>query len=357
MNILYLINYLGGGGTEAYIYTLAKELKDSNNIYIAYSEKANGYNKFKKLGVNLIHLPMNSPYDFKAARKLKEISKEYEIDLIHSHFLRENAISVLAKLMGNRPRLINTRHMLLVNTGLTKYLNRFISRFDDYIIAVSRSVKELLYEELGRRDNIRLIYTGLDLASQASYDFREEMGLSPDTILITSTARFSKEKGHEFIVRSLPRLEELVHKDFRLVFIGDGPELNNIVNISRGLGVYDRLIFTGYQEDIQSILNSSDIFLLASETEAFGISILEAMATRLPVVATDSGGTCEIIPRDSDYGILIDYGDQEALATSLSSLILDPDLRRHYGEAGHKLVAEKFNLKDTIRETYSLYSK
>ncbi len=360
MNILYLISHLGGGGTEAYIYTLAQALKEDNNIYIIYGEKGQGFEKFEKLQVPLVKMDLNSPYDLKAAKALKKFSQENNIELIHTQFLRENSLAVISKLMGNRARLINTRHMMDENSSPVKIYNRFLARKNHSIIAVSKSVKELLVRELGPRDNIELIYTGVDLNSfkSANYDFRSSYNIDEETILITSTARLSKEKGHEFIVRSLTKLKETSkNKDFKLVFIGDGPELNNIRELARELSLLDQLIFTGYQEDIVSILKASDIFLLASQSEAFGISILEAMACGLPIVTTDSGGTREIIAKDSKAGFLIDYGSSQDLVSSLDQLINNKELRLAYGQEALRLSQENFNLRDTIYKTYDLYRK
>jgi len=359
LKILYLINYLGGGGTESYIYSLINGLKSTNEIFLVYNEAADGYEKFKDLNINMIQLTMDSFYDLKAAKELKKICLDNSIDLVHTHFLRENSISVLAKFLGNKAKLINTRHMLIENTGLTKLVNKFITKFNDYIIAVSKSVENLLINELGPRENIRLIYTGIDPKTWSfqAYDFRKKYGLKKDTVLIASTARFSKEKGHEFIIRSLAKFKnDLASLDFKFIFIGDGPILEDMVKLSKDLKVYDYILFLGYQRDIKSILAASDIYILASETEAFGISILEAMASKLPIIATNTGGIREIISKDSKEGILVDYLDQLGLKDSLVSLIEDEKLRKSYGQAGYDLVTSKFSLEKTIEETYNLYS-
>ncbi len=360
MNILYLINYLGGGGTESYIYSLASKLKENNKIYLVYNEKADGYEKFKNLGVELIQLPMNNFYDFKAAKELNNLCKAKEIDIVHTHFLRENSIAVLSKFFGHKAKLINTRHMLLVNSGITKYVNKLITKYDDSIIAVSKAVENLLISELGSRKNIKLIYTGIDLDKYKgeNYNFRQKYDIDEETLLITSTARFSPEKGHAFIINSLPQIiEKSPNKNIKFVFIGDGPILNDMKSLTKKLSVSDYVMFLGYQDDIKSILNGSNIYLLGSETEAFGISILEAMAYSLPVLSTNSGGTSEIIPTNSDYGILIDYNDETQLVNSVLKLIEDENLRQFYGDKGYNLVLDKFSLDKTIDETYSLYQK
>ena len=125
---------------------------------------------------------------------------------------------------------------------------------------------------------------------------------------------------------------------------------------SKELAVYDNIIFTGYRDDIVNILNSSDIFLSLSKMEAFGISILEAMAMDLAVISTDSGGPREIFQLASEEaGLLIDYGDVESLCKNLKDLSLDIDLRNKLAKNGYKTVLENFDLKDTVARTYEVY--
>lgn len=364
MKILHLINYTGGGGTESYIYSLAQKLHNNNcEFFIAYSIKGDSFNKFKDLGIKMIHLPMNSPYDLKAAKKLKTICRENEIDVVHTHFLRENYISIISRFLGNKAKLINTRHMLDVNSKNVRLANRFMTRFNHSIIAVSRAVEELLIKELASDKKIELIYTGIDpddwIVEETS--FRNEFKLDKDTLLLTSTARFSDEKGHKFLLDSIYHMKNnLEDKNnlakFKFVLVGNGKLLMDMINYSKELNIYDDIIFTGYRSDIANILNDSDIFICMSEKEAFGISIMEALASRLPVITTDSGGTREIIS-NKETGILLDYGDIEALSKAILSLITDKELRDEYSREGFHLIEEKFSLDKTACQTYEIYIK
>lgn len=361
LKILHLINYTGGGGTESYIYSLAEKLHNKNcEFFIAYSEKGNSFDKFKDLGIEMIHIPMNSPYDFKAAKKLKTICRANNIDIIHTHFLRENYISIFSKILGNQVKLINTRHMLDENSHIVKITNRIMTLFNNNIIAVSKAVERLLINELGSLEKIKLIYTGIDPDNWIlkETDFRDEFKIDNETILLTSTARFSKEKGHEFLLRSISVLKEnFNNKDinFKFILVGDGELLDPMIQLSKNLNIYEDIIFTGFRDDISNILNSSDIFICMSEKEAFGISIMEAMASGLPVISTDSGGTGEIIT-NGKTGILLDFNDIESLSISMSSLIQDRELRDFYSETGLNLIKNKFSLDQTISKTYDLYN-
>ncbi len=357
MNILYLIDFLGTGGVESYIYSLAKAYRKDHRIFLCYGHEKHGLEKFQSLDIEIIQLPMRNFYDLKAAKELSQLCRDYEIDVVHTHFLRENGVATLSKLFGNQAKIINTRHMPWVNRGLTRLVNRQIVRGNDYVIAVSESVREILIRELGDLKKIKRIYTGIDLKNfkNRNYDFRKRYGIDQGEVVITSTARLSPEKGQEFILDAIPIVLSQIDKPVRFVFVGNGPDREKLEAKVREMGLEERVLFLGYQQDIASILLASDIFLLCSQSEAFGIAILEAMACQLPVIATSTGGITEIIGKDLSAGRLVDYGREDQLSNELIQLIEDKAMRRELGTCGQALVESKFNLNQTIQETLKLY--
>ena len=366
LNILHLINYTGGGGTESYIYSLAEKLHNNKCIFlVCYSEEGPSLNLFEDLGIQTIKLPMNSPYDLKAAKKLAKICKEKSIDVVHTHFLRENYISILSKFFGNKSLLINTRHMLIENSKPTIWANKFMTRFNHKIIAVSKAVEDLLLKENINTNKIQLIYTGINRGSWVDNKnnlFRSEFNIDNSVILISSVARFSEEKGHFFLLKSISLFKELLKinnqeaLNFKFILVGDGLLLDKSKRLANDLGIFEDIIFTAYRNDISNILNSSNLFVSHSESESFGISILEAMACGLPIITTDSGGTKEIIDSSGEYGILVDYGDEKQFAQALFKLVNDKDLVERYKKNGFVLLDQKFSLDKTADETYNLYS-
>lgn len=365
LRILHLLNYLGSGGSEKYIYSLAKKLHGGScEFFIAYSNDGPGRSMFEELGISLIPLGMNSPFDIKAAMKLKKLCRQLSIDVVHTHFLRENYISVLSKIAGNKVGIINTRHMLFENSRMVVLSNRLFTRFNSRIIAVSGHVRDRLVREGINENRIAMIYNGVDSAewdSAAAAGFRKEMGISEEDMLITSVSRFSPEKGHDFIIDVIGYIKEnmgalgLAGKKFRFVLAGSGPLQEAVIEKARENGLQDDIIFPGYVNNIRDLLKDSDIFIAHSQNEALGIAILEAMAAGLPVITTDSGGTSEIVNCSEEDGILVDYGDVQGYAEGLALLINDSHLRRQFADNGLKVVRERFSLDKTAAETYNLY--
>jgi glycosyltransferase involved in cell wall biosynthesis len=365
LNVLHLINHLGRGGSEKYICLLAKKLHNRLcRFYAAYSEEGGGRELFEKAGIDLLKLEMRNPIDIRAAAGLKALCARLSIDVVHTHFLRENYIAVLSKILGNKAKIINTRHMLFKNSRGVIAANRFFTGFNSKIIAVSNSVREQLISEGINPGKVELIYTGIDLEEWSipvTPAFREEHGISKDELVVTSIARFSEEKGHEFLIDAIgyfkEHMEELgVASDrFRFVLAGDGELHGEMVKKAGALGLQNDIIFTGYIDDIKNLLKSSDIFISHSKSESLGISILEAMAAGIPVISTDSGGAAEIVNSRFENGILINYGDKKALAESLAKLAREKELRNLYVENGSRIIREHFCLDKAAEETYNLY--
>lgn len=367
LNILHLINCLGRGGTEKYICLLAKKLHNRLcRFYLAYSEESGGRELFEEAGIDPIRLKMRNPLDIRAAAGLKALCAKLSIDVVHTHFLRENYIAVLSKMLGNKVKVINTRHMLFENTRWVIAANRLFTRLDNKIIAVGNSVREQLTREGINPGKVELIYTGVDLEEwniPVTSAFRKEHGICADEILAASIARFSEEKGHEFFIDAIGYFKEHMEElgvasgKFRFVLAGDGELRDKITQKAKMLGLQNDIIFTGYIGDIKSLLKSSDIFISHSKSESLGISILEAMAAGIPVISTDSGGAAEIVNNRFENGILINYGDKKALAESLAELALKKELRKLCIENGFKTIREHFCLDKTAEETYNLYKQ
>lgn len=366
INVLQLINYPGKGGSENYILSLAKKLHNrSCKFYLGYSVDGPLIEKAKALGIQTLNIPMNSPYDFRAAKILKDVCAEFDIDVIHTHFLRENYVSVISRLIGNKAVIINTCHLLSGGNILHKVTNSLFTIFDGGLIAVSNAVKERMIRDGIDKRLIRVIYNGVDIEywkGRRSYKVRSELGIERDDFVITSVARFSEEKGHMFILEVIKEFRRMFNQfrgrmkgKIRFILVGDGEMLDECIDFARMLGVTEETLFTGFREEIKPILHASDLFISHSRSEAIGISILEALACGLPVVATNAGGTKEVVSKSNKCGLLVEYGDVEGFAEAMARLATDREFYMECKNNAFKVVEEKFNLDKTVEDTYNLY--
>lgn len=367
LNILHLIKYPGQGGSERYITSLTERMHNKGcRVFLAYSDEGPLLDRMKQLNVECFHISMKNPWDIKAAKELKNLCKRLDIDVVHSHFLRENFISVYSGMMGNNASIINTVHMLEEKKGFVRTVNRIISSKDDGIIAVSEAVKNLLISEGLAEHKIKLIYTGVDAdwfaAPLADNDLRRKFAIGAEDFLVVSAARFSLEKGHKLMLNAIATVKQLLKgknqsRKMRFILSGDGELFEECKNLAKELGIEEDVVFTGYMKDIRPLYQAGDLYVSHSLSESFGISILEAMASGLPIVASNSGGPAEIITEETACGILTAAGDSEELAKAIIKMMEDVELYEKCRNNAITAVKEKFNIDKTVEETYEYYLK
>lgn len=366
INVLHLINYPGKGGSEGYILSLAEKLHGGEcKFSLAYSMDGPMLKQAEAMGIATYNIPMKSPWDIKAASNVKKLCRELSIDVIHTHFLRENFVSVFSRFLGCRAALVNAVHMLDERTGVIKLANRFFSSFDDGIIAVSNSVRNILLSEGINSSKIRLIFNGVDIdvrCEKNNEGIREALGIKAGEYVITSAARFSEEKGHFFLLDAINYFKRTYKQGndgntprVRFILAGDGVLLDECKKRADSLGIAEDIIFSGFCSDVNSLLGASDLFISHSIREAMGISILEALACGLPVVAINSGGPGEIVNDDTGCGILVEKGDAAGFAAAMSRMVRDREFYDFCRSRALITVKDMFNLDETAGATLDFY--
>lgn len=354
--VLYLLNHAGRGGSERYIQTLVEELSGAGaEPYFAWHEEGPLLDWMKERGVPCRRLPMRGPYDLSAARALAALAKEWGIDVIHTHFLRENCIAQLAKLLGAKARVIYTYHILTDNSLPVRVSNRLLGGLQDRIIANCTAGREKLIANGNPAGKIVLIPNAVDLAYWRSGNgeaFRRELGLQPETFLLLFAARITAGKGHRFLLESLKALSD---RDFRLVLAGEGDLREETEALCRSLGLEDKVIFTGFREDMPDLYAAADATVCPSESETLSFLLLESMAAGTPVIATRAGGMTDIVTEEHDCGLAVDYGDQSALAGAIGKLMDDPALRRRFAEGARRTAEREYDVREAARKVLSLY--
>lgn len=366
INVLQLINYPGNGGSEKYILSLADKLHgDRCRFFLAASTDGPMIEDAKARAIDIHTLPMKYPFDLRAAFKLKRLCKHLSIDIIHTHFLRENFIGVLSKMLGNKAVLINTVHMMDRKHGLIRFANKLMNRFSDAIITVSQAVSDIQLEEGIAADKLNLIYNGVEISctsGKIASSFRKAHRIGGDEFLISSVARFTEEKGHKFFLEAIYRFKSILEREYgtampkvRFIMAGDGVLLEECRKCAADLELSDVIMFTGYCNNVNALLKETDLFVSHSLKEALGISILEALACGIPVIATNSGGTSEIVNEATGCGILVNNGDVNGLASSMIRMVTDRVFYTGCRANAVKTVEERFTLDKTAGDTLELY--
>jgi glycosyltransferase involved in cell wall biosynthesis len=239
-------------------------------------------------------------------------------------------------------------------------LYRAGSRRGAVFVAVSAAVANAIARDFGvRRDRIVTIPNGIDVdryPADADRDaLRASMGIGSSDTVVISVAKLYRQKGHLVLIEAMSRVMA-ERDDVHLVLAGDGPERPAVERAVRDSGRPERIHLLGERGDVGALLGASDVFVLASLWEGLPMALLEAMASRLPVVATTVAGSSQVI-EDRRSGLLVAPGDVDALASAIGELCRDPELAERVRHAGRERVERAFSAAAQARAHAGLYAR
>ncbi|WP_411841821.1 N-acetyl-alpha-D-glucosaminyl L-malate synthase BshA [Salinicoccus sp. HZC-1] len=305
------------------------------------------------------------PYDITLASKISEVIIEYDLELVHMHYAVPHAIcGILAKQMSGRAvRIVTTLHgtditvlghdMSLVNAI------RFGIEGSDAVTAVSESLNRQTHELIKPDKSIETIYNFVEeeyfnMADRETIRKRmkERYNIGEDTKVLMHTSNFRKIKRIDDIVRAFNIVQKNI--DSILVLIGDGPETNSIKHLIKELGIENSVILAGHQSDVKSYYMMSDVFLLLSQKESFGLALLEAMHCGSVPIGSTAGGISEVI-KDGETGYIVDVGDYVSAAERIMNLLSDDSLFQSMQERMLLDINLRFHSDVIISEYETLY--
>lgn len=361
MKVLYLLNYAGKAGTERYVETLVRYLNHTRvEAYFAYNEGGLLVERLKAMGVPCRRVEMRRRFDFKAARELADLCKEWDIDLVHCHYLREHYTALLAKQYYPRIRVVYTNHFVLANNAVTRMSNRWMDKRQDQMIAVCNKGREQLIANGWSGDRIHVIFNSVDPAAWAgdrsSSTLRQELGIPEDRFVMLCASRFAEDKGHKYLIDSVKRLTQITDVPFTLVLAGDGPLLEETKAHAEALGLTEEQVrFIGFRKDIKNLYKASDLYVNSSQHEALSYLIIEAMAAGLPVIATDMGGNSDIVNDEAGCGLLVTYDDPVSMSDAMKRMLEEPEFLAQCRQGALRTIDEKFEIHKWMDKTFAVY--
>lgn len=282
------------------------------------------------------------------ARDLARIIDDEAIDVLHVHWTKDLPTAVIAKLISKRkPKVVQSRHMTMTRFKDDLY-HRFLYRNLDLILAVTQQVKSQIekFIPVSIRPKVETLYIGAEqpviIFEEENKERREELGLA-DSFTVGIVGRIEPQKGQWVVIDAI---EKLIKQgiDARALIIGHAMSEEYLSALQKDVimrGLKDRIIFTGFTREAQSMMQLCDVMVLATENETFGLVLIEAMMCGVCVVASDSGGPLEIID-DGVNGLLFKTFDADDLAEKLVVLQKDSKLREKYALKGKEKVLEVF---------------
>jgi len=291
--------------------------------------------------------------------RLRRLMQRQRIDVVHTHNYSPWIYAGLSR-PGRRVRLVHTEHSI-VDGRLRRRLwaERWLSRSTDAVVAVSDDVRDGLVRLAGiDAGRVRVIVNGVDtshfapsaaLRSRA----RSEIGIAADELVFGTVGRLAPVKDQASLVRAFGQVAGL-HQRSRLVLVGDGTLRADLEALAAGLGLSARVVFAGQQRDAAPFLAAMDVFVLPSLSEGMSVSLLEAMATALPVLVTRTGGNPQLVREDVN-GRLTPVADFAALGAAMNGLAGDAATRRRLGAAGREICCREYSFAAMLRAYEELY--
>ncbi len=309
------------------------------------------------------HIPVKNvrlkhKYDLSVASKIKKLLIEQNVDILHCHDYKSNLIGLFAA-RGLNTKVISTVHGYLsigIKMRLYEMLDRYILRYFDKIVAVSEALAHFLKGKV-EENALLVIPNGINIENfSRETDILKEkkkIGIDERDLVVGTVGRISPEKGHIYLLKAA---KEICRKcrNVKFIIVGDGPIKKKLERWVSKNNLSDRVIFTGSIGEIRCVLSVFDIFVLPSKKEAFGLSLLEAMACSKPVIATDVGGINSII-ENNKVGVLVKPRNVNLMSDAILGLLSDKNQRLNMGSDAKNYVSRKYSINSMIKDYEKLY--
>lgn len=370
MKILHVITTLDVGGAEMHLLSQVRgQAARGHEVRLCYLKGAGTLaDDFRAAGAReVVAVPLGPGL----SRLLTHVAWA---DLVHSHLLKADMVTAaLATLAGARRKLVSGKHNdeQVLTKPLVSRVHGLLGNLPARTIALSDHVGRFVHR-YGRVKPaaLRRVYYGLDpapfqaareaAAAGERSDVRAEFGFGADDVVFVCVARFAPQKAHDVLLRALRRALDDAPAGLpplRLLLVGgdpfgDGRERTEA--LARELGLGDACVFAGIRRDVPRLVAASDVFVMSSLWEGLGLVFLEAMAARVPVLATRVSAVPEVVV-DGETGVLVPPAEDAPLAAAMLRLAADPALRARLGAAGEQRVLEHFGLDRMVEQTLSIY--
>lgn len=351
LRCLHILTGKGRAGSTLSVLLLVKGLQERGNfVFLGVSPHSCTFKWAKERGLDPLPLfPRERKKFFLSLNKLLRLIKKEKIQILNTHLSWDRRLALALKLIYPEIKVVLTRRSYPKSLWLSSFFSNLLA---DRIIAVSEGVKEKLIHQGIKKEKIEVIQNGIDLKSFSPIPpekiefLRKTFNLSPSHLIIGIVGRFDPLKGHEVLFQALPFIEG----EWKVLVVGGNqhPEVERLKE-----EIKRRIIFCGFQEDIAPFYQVMDVLVLPSYEEGFPLTLLEAMASGVPVIGTRIGGTIEII-KEGENGFLFSPGNSRELVEKLNLLLKNSSLREKFSREGRKRVKE-FSIEKTVEKTERLY--
>ena len=365
--ILHLISSGGLYGAEKVLLSLGEcsqkgglltyvgALRDVRHPHIEVINEAH------ERGLPTLILESEGRFDIRTVFRLKKYLVDTHIDILHTHNYKSDIVGFLAaKLAGKRWVATNhVWHRTDKKLAVYESLDAFFLKFADKVIAVSEEIKKDLVNKNLREQRVKVISNGIEISrfdrSIVPDDYKRSLGLSSEDFVISIIGRLSKEKGHEVFLKAVKEITP-DKEHIKFLIVGDGPLQDFLSTMIKEFNLSGNVIFTGVRQDMPFIYASTDILVNSSYIEGLPMTILEAMASRVPIIATRVGGVPQVIHHGKN-GILLEPGNVQELVEAIKDLMGNPSKRESLAQQAYNDVFAHFSAERMANDYREIYKE
>jgi len=350
----------GWGGAELHILNLSEQLQRRGyDVTVACRPGRWVEERAQQMGLQTIPITVTWQGDWQDFSALRRFIRERKTDVVHVHWSRDMMVSGFAGTIEHVPVRVLSRHMpypFKSRLGTLLYSRLLFTR----MVTVSNSVRETLLRCGVPDAKIEVIHHGTDVEAFAKTTedrkaVREELGIPEDCVAIGIVGRIAPEKGHHVLLDALKKIDGLY--PLRLVVVGNGSDEPGVREQVQALGLSDKVVFTGFRDDVNNVINALDVVTVPSTwEEPCSAVVQQAMALSKPVVGTRAGGTPEMV-LEGETGLLVPPLNADALAGAIARLSGDAFLRKRLGAAGRDRAEAHFSLRVMTDKIEALYQR
>jgi glycosyltransferase involved in cell wall biosynthesis len=372
VNLLFIITKLELGGAQKQLIELISQVNSARyNLFLISAQHGiladhpsaiKGLNFKKSL---YLERPVNLFKDAAAIAEIASFIKKNKIDIVHTHSSKAGILGRLAAKLAKTSIVVHTVHgwpfhnyQSAITRSVYLWLERFAARFTDKLIVVSYHDSRVgLENKIGPQEKYRLIRYGINFSEFTSKDgnIRKELGLKDSEPLVGTVACFKPQKSLCDFVQAAYHVSQ-VCPGTKFIIAGDGYMRKEVEEQIMRYKLEKDIILLGWRKDIPRVVSSLDVFVLTSLWEGLPIAVLEAMASSVPVVATNTGGISEVIV-DGKNGFLVTPRGIESLSQRVIALLKDEKLRRIIGGSASVSLPTDFRRENMVRKTEELYEE
>ena len=349
-NLIEFVPLARSAGIETVVATFLR--KESANFFTE---------RLESLSIPLFPISEESPFDLSTIQKLKRLVAKVQPDLIQTHAVKSHFLVRLSGIPNSIPWIAFHHGYTSTTwrTDLYNELDRWSLRAATQMVTVSHASLGQLRTKGVPPERVKVIHNavptgyGIEMGDSSQIDvLRSTLGIPVGQKVILSVGRLSREKDQVSLVEAISELRGSFSP--YLVILGEGPEHKTILEKTRLLGLTDKVILTGQQDDIGPFYSLADVVVISSRSEGSPNVLLEALAAGVPLVATSVGGIPEMV-RDGEHALLVPHGDPKQMANSIARIFAETDVARSLVENGRKLVQTRFSPAERVRTLAGMY--